>query len=104
MCAFKDIYITEEVPSLSFQVEDVRTKDDTLLTVQLMIFFQLKDIEKMLDNTHDPIADFINAAASDVVAFCAKLTYEQFLEKTDELNQKVLENMKCSLYCSRMSE
>ena len=41
----------------------------------------------MLDNTHDPIGDFINNAASDVVAFCATLTYEKFLEKTSELNK-----------------
>ena len=41
----------------------------------------------MLDNTHDPIGDFINNAASDVVAFCASLNYEQFLEKTGDLNK-----------------
>ena len=68
------------------QVREVRTKDDTLLRVKLMIFFELDDIEQMLDNTHDPIGDFVNAAASDVVAFCAKLTYEDFLSKTTLLN------------------
>ena len=41
----------------------------------------------MLDNTHDPIGDFINNAASDVVAFCATLSYEQFLERTSDLNK-----------------
>ena len=41
----------------------------------------------MLDNTHDPIADFINNAASDVITFCATITYEQFLEKTNQLNR-----------------
>ena len=71
-------------------MREVRTKDDTLLTVKLMIFFELVDIVKMLDNTHDPIADFINAAASDVIAFCALLTYEEFLEKTNVLNDLVL--------------
>ena len=33
-----------------------------------------------------PIGDFVNAAASDVVAFCARLTYEDFLSKTTLLN------------------
>ena len=102
-----------------YNVHDVRTKDDTLLNVKLMIFFELQvrlyifnnfytecrldnwpqiedfnklffffqDVEQMLDNTHDPIADFINNAASDVVAFCATLTYEEFLEKTSDLNK-----------------
>ena len=41
----------------------------------------------MLDNTHDPVGDFINNAASDVVAFCAMLAYEQFLERTGDLNK-----------------
>lgn len=67
-------------------MREVRTKDDTLLRVKLMIFFELNDIDKMLDNTHDPVGDFVNAAASDVVAFCAQLTYEDFLSKTTLLN------------------
>src|SRR5262249_11372783 len=43
-------------------VVDVRTADDAVLTVRLMIFFELVDIERMLDTTHDPIGDFVNAA------------------------------------------
>ena len=43
----------------------------------------------MLDNTHDPMGDFINAACSDVIAFCANQTYEQFQEATGKLNEKV---------------
>ena len=31
-----------------FQVREVRTTDDTLLTVKLMIFFELKDIIEMV--------------------------------------------------------
>ena len=71
---------------LYYNVMSVRTKDDTMLKVKLMIFFEINDVEKMLDSTHDPIADFINAAASDTVAFCAVLTYEEFLERTSEMN------------------
>ena len=48
----------------------------------------MQNIEQMLDNTHDPIGDFINAAASDVIAFCATLTYEEFVSKTALLNEK----------------
>ena len=69
-----------------YNVREVRTKDDAQLRVKLMVFFELKDIDKMLDNTHDPVGDFINAAASDVVAFCAERTYEEFLSKTMLLN------------------
>jgi len=65
-----------------YNVTDVRTSDDTLLMCKLMIFFELKDLEKMLNQTHDPVADFINAVCADVIAFVAALPYEMFLEKT----------------------
>lgn len=67
-------------------VNEVRTNDDTLLTVKLMLFFELIDVEKMLDATPDPIGDFINAASSDVIAFCASISYETFLNETYKLN------------------
>ena len=70
-----------------FDVEDVRTSDDALLVVQLMVFFELEDIEKMLDQTHDPIADFINALAADVIDFAAGRTFEEFKEATNNLNE-----------------
>jgi hypothetical protein len=38
-------------------VESVRTKDDANLTIKLMIFFTLRDIELMLNSSHDVIAD-----------------------------------------------
>src|SRR5262249_26142918 len=59
-------------------VPDVRTADDAVLTIRLMLFFELTDIERMLDTTHDPIGDFINAATSDVVDFTGKHDFEQF--------------------------
>jgi len=67
-------------------VPEARTSDDALLIVNLLMFYELTDLERMLDRTHDPIADLENAATSDVVAFCAGLSYEMFLEKTDALN------------------
>lgn len=70
-----------------FNVRDVRTADDALITVKLMLFFELSNIETMLNTTHDPVADFINSSTADIIAFAAKLSYEQFLEQTDKLNQ-----------------
>ena len=69
-----------------FDVQDVRTADDALLVVKLMIFFELADIEKMLDQTHDPVADFINAVSADVIDFVASLAFDQFKEQTEKLN------------------
>lgn len=68
-------------------VTDVRTADDAVLTVRLMIFFELVSIERMLDATHDPIGDFVNAATSDVVAFTAQHDFEQFKRNTGRLNE-----------------
>ncbi|MEM1099698.1 MAG: hypothetical protein AAF593_03105 [Planctomycetota bacterium] len=68
-------------------VDDVRTADDALITVKLMLFFELIDIERMLDQTHDPVADFLNAVTADVIDFAAALTFEQFKARTEQLNE-----------------
>ena len=67
-------------------VADVRTADDAVLTLRLMIFFELLDIERMLEATHDPIGDFINAATSDVVDFTGRYSFESFKQNTGHLN------------------
>jgi hypothetical protein len=68
-------------------VTDVRTADDAVLTIRLMIFFELTDIERMLDTTHDPIGDFVNAATSEVVDFTGRHDFESFKRHTDKLNE-----------------
>ena len=67
-------------------VPEVRTADDALLVVELMIFFELADIETMLDRTHDPIADFVNAVSADAIDFVGRRTFEQFKGSTEKLN------------------
>ena len=41
----------------------------------------------MLDATHDPIGDFVNAATSDVVGFTGRHDFESFKRNTDKLNE-----------------
>jgi len=72
--------------STYYDVENVRTADDALLTVRLMIFFQLQSVETMLDATNDPIADIINSVSSDVISFCSARSFEQFKETSEQLN------------------
>ena len=80
--------LLKTIPMTAYHnVNEVRTNDDTLITVKLMLFFELVDIEKMLDSTNDPIGDFINAASSDTIAFCSGVSYETFLNETSKLNQ-----------------
>ncbi|MBY0457280.1 MAG: hypothetical protein K2V38_08090, partial [Gemmataceae bacterium] len=68
-------------------VTDVRTADDAVLTIKLMMFFELIDIDRMLEATHDPIGDFVNAATSDVVDFLGRRTFEAFKLETGKLNE-----------------
>ncbi len=68
-------------------VSDVRTADDAVLTIRLMIFFELIDIDRMLEATRDPIGDFVNAATSDVVGFTGRHDFEQFKRNTAQLSR-----------------
>jgi len=68
-------------------VRDVRTVDDANLTVHLMLFYELKSIEKMLDSTNDMIGDFVNSTSADVMTFASRLSYETLLSETAELSR-----------------
>lgn len=48
-------------------VRDIRTKDDAKINLHLMLYFVLNDIDTMLDNTNDPIGEFMNAAGADMM-------------------------------------
>merc|ERR1712072_396501 len=61
-------------------------KDDGLVTVKVMIFYRLKDIDTLLTETHDPIADFINSVTSDVIEFVSGKSFEEFKAASDRLN------------------
>lgn len=69
-----------------YNVDDTRTVDDALVKVKLMMFYELTNLDQMLDSTVDPMADFINCLCADVVAHVAKKTYLEFIEQAGELN------------------
>jgi hypothetical protein len=64
----------------------VRTKDDALLTVKTMVFFQLSDVNKMIEATHDPISDLINSISADIIANVSTLSFEEFRANANNLN------------------
>ena len=68
-------------------IKNVRTTDDAQITINLMIFYELKDVEQMLDSTNDPIGDFINAVSADMITFGASHTYESFQAATARLSE-----------------
>lgn len=71
---------------LYYNVSDVRTQDDAMLVVKLMVFYHINSIEEMLDATSDPIGDFSNAVCADVIRFASAYTFEDFLQQTNSLN------------------
>ena len=72
---------------LYYNVESCRTADDAQLCVKLMVFFQLENLDQMLDSTHDPIGDFVNAVSADVIRFAAAISFEEFVHRSHELNE-----------------
>eukprot|EP00511_Aplanochytrium_stocchinoi_P010213 CAMPEP_0204872652 /NCGR_PEP_ID=MMETSP1348-20121228/38434_1 /ASSEMBLY_ACC=CAM_ASM_000700 /TAXON_ID=215587 /ORGANISM="Aplanochytrium stocchinoi, Strain GSBS06" /LENGTH=479 /DNA_ID=CAMNT_0052027559 /DNA_START=151 /DNA_END=1590 /DNA_ORIENTATION=- len=70
-----------------YTVREMRTSDDAKLSVHVMIFYVLEDIEKMLDNSNDPPGDFISAAGADIMAFGASRTYEEFLADSNQFGE-----------------
>lgn len=68
------------------EVESARSADDALIAIRFMVFFELADIERMLDQTHDPIADLVNALTADAIEFTAARSFEAFKADTDRLN------------------
>ena len=81
---FKKLWLMPD--QMYHDVHDVRTADDAVVTIRLMIFFELVDISRMLDATHDPIGDFVNAATADVVEFTGRHEFEAFKRNTAALN------------------
>ena len=69
-----------------YNITDVRTMDDALISVKIMIFYEIIDVGRMLDSTNDPIADIINSACSDVVSFVSARDYVKFVETVNDLN------------------
>ena len=72
--------------SFYYNVKDVRTSDDALVSVKVMIFYEIADLERMLDTTEDPVADMVNAACSDIVSFVSSMDYCSFVENVSKLS------------------
>lgn len=71
---------------LYYNISDVRTQDDALLKIKLMMFYHINDVSMMLDATSDPIGDFSNAVCADVIRFASDFSFEDFLQQIDKLN------------------
>mmetsp|Transcript_14487 Transcript_14487/g.42214 ORF Transcript_14487/g.42214 Transcript_14487/m.42214 type:complete len:552 (-) Transcript_14487:266-1921(-) len=83
-----------------YNAQGVRTSDDASLTVKFMIFFQLDNLELMLNSTHDPIGDFINALLADLMNFSSRHSYEEFIQCAAQLSDLSTFPVLCERACA----
>lgn len=69
-----------------FDIPSVRTRDDALITIKLMAFVQVMDIEKMLDATHDPISEFMSSLSADTMDFVGMRSFDKFKADLESLS------------------
>jgi hypothetical protein len=67
-------------------VTHVRTRDDAEIMACFMVFYELVDVDMMLNMTADPIGDIINSHTADVLAFVSKKTFDELKGTFNELN------------------
>ena len=67
-------------------VPNVRTKDDVLLTIKIIAFFDITNLEQMLDNTNDPIANISTGVGADVIKTISQFTFSEFKDAISQLN------------------
>merc|ERR1711939_838505 len=56
------------------------------VSMNVMVFMQLVDVEKLLNSTHDPVTDLKVSITADLTEFVSKCTLDQLKERTHELN------------------
>merc|ERR1711924_205633 len=56
------------------------------VSMDVMVFMQLVDVEKLLNSTHDPVTDLKVSITADLTEFVSKCTLDQLKERTHELN------------------
>ncbi len=85
--ALKFKILTLAPRQIYLDVTHVRTRDDAEITACFMVFFELINVELMLDTTTDPIGDIVNAHTSDVITFVSKRTFDELKSTSNELNK-----------------
>ncbi len=85
--ALKFKILTLAPRQIYLDVTHVRTRDDAEITACFMVFFELINVELMLDTTTDPIGDIVNAHTSDVISFVSKRTFDELKSTSNELNK-----------------
>lgn len=75
------------VPSMMYlDTMDTRTNDDALLTIRSVLYYEITDVEKLLDGTYDHTADLINATSACTNQYVSTRSFDKFKTEIDGLN------------------
>jgi hypothetical protein len=69
-----------------YDILDVRTADHVLIKIKLLLFFEITNIEKMLDNTNDPICNIATETSTNILRLISNITFEDFKLNIKNLN------------------
>jgi len=72
----------------NYMIHNIRTNDDVIISIEVMVFYELVDINKHLNNTHDPNTDILKFLTSDLMDFTSEKTFEKFKNNTILLSNK----------------
>ena len=73
-------------------VLNVFTSDHVDLTIKLMIFYDFINIEKMLDNTNDPICNISTEIINLIIKNISNMTFDEFKNEFKNINTKINDN------------
>ncbi len=64
-------------PDQMYHDVEVRTRDQVILTIKLMIYWQVVDVEKMIKRCDDLIGAMVNIVSSSVASCFGQVTFEE---------------------------
>jgi regulator of protease activity HflC (stomatin/prohibitin superfamily) len=62
----------------------VRTKDNVVVNLKLMIFYEVSHLENLIKNTHDPMCEFYNKLQATITSEIAKKSFDNFKNDTGD--------------------
>lgn len=68
----------------SYYAFPVRTKDNSVITLRLMIYWRVGDIEKIVQKSSDPLGAMFNKIKAEITATTADINFDDF--KDDAMN------------------
>ena len=60
----------------------VRTKDNVVINLKLMIFYEVSNLENLIRNTHDPMCEFYNKLQATITSQVAQKNFDDFKQST----------------------